>query len=350
MRNGIFRRILNIGLVLAVGILLAGAVSATDIYAAQTSTTDAATVSTGLVVVNGVTYYYYEDGTLARSKFITIGKKTYYFNKDGVMLTGLRNINKKYYYFGTDGVMQTGFVTIDKNTYYFDTDDSSKGQAAIGLTKIKKKYYYFSKKGVMQTGWKTIKKKTYYFTKKGDEKGQAAVGIKNISGKTYYFDKKGVLDEAATSKMDSMDKKVANMESDTKYKILVNKSTHTVAIYKGTSKHWKRIKTFTCTIGASATPTVEGTFSMGPNSGRAFHLYYFDAEGGVRAFYASRITGGTLFHSTLYYPNGNSPQTASTANATLGSNLSHGCIRLYWKSAKWIYDNIPEGTSVTIYK
>ena len=32
----------------------------------------------------------------------------------------------------------------------------------------------------------------------------------------------------------------------------------------------------------------------------------------------------------------------------LGVAISHGCIRLATSSAKWIYDNIPEGTPIII--
>lgn len=33
----------------------------------------------------------------------------------------------------------------------------------------------------------------------------------------------------------------------------------------------------------------------------------------------------------------------------LGMNLSHGCVRLATSNAKWIYDNIPTGTTVVSY-
>ena len=336
-------------MLVAVAALMSGFVTDSPVSAADTSTSDGATVTTGFVTVDGVTYYYYEDGTKATG-FAQINGNTYYFKKkSGAMVTGLKKIKKKYYYFAADGVMQTSWQTVDGNTYYFTKSGSDKGQAVTGLQKIKKKYYYFSKKGVMHTGWKTINKKTYYFIKKGDEKGQAATGITKISGKVYYFNKKGVLDEDKTSSLDDMDKKAANKESDTEYLILVSKSSHTVAVYKGSSKHWKRIKTYKCTIGASDTPTVTGTFKMGMDSDKYYKAYYFDSEGVARCFYATRITGGTLFHSTLYNLDGTSVQTASVRNATLGANLSHGCVRLYWKNAKWIYDHIPKGTTCIIY-
>lgn len=33
----------------------------------------------------------------------------------------------------------------------------------------------------------------------------------------------------------------------------------------------------------------------------------------------------------------------------LGMHLSHGCVRLQIDNAKWIYNNIPRGTTVVVY-
>ena len=36
-------------------------------------------------------------------------------------------------------------------------------------------------------------------------------------------------------------------------------------------------------------------------------------------------------------------------DGTLGKQVSHGCVRLDINNAKWLYDNIPNGTKVVIY-
>jgi len=65
------------------------------------------------------------------------------------------------------------------------------------------------------------------------------------------------------------------------------------------------------------------------------------------ARYLTRIDGGILFHSIIY-----SKQDVKTARTStyynLGSKASHGCIRLMVEDAKWIYDNCPAGTFVSI--
>lgn len=47
----------------------------------------------------GKSYYKYEDGKLAKKKFVTVGKNTYYFNKKGVMEKGWMKKKGNYYYF-----------------------------------------------------------------------------------------------------------------------------------------------------------------------------------------------------------------------------------------------------------
>ena len=66
------------------------------------------------------------------------------------------------------------------------------------------------------------------------------------------------------------------------------------------------------------------------------------------AQYATRITGSYLFHSVNYSQRRPDALKASNLN-NLGAVASGGCVRLQVADAKWIYDNIPEGTPVKIY-
>lgn len=71
---------------------------------------------------------------------------------------------------------------------------------------------------------------------------------------------------------------------------------------------------------------------------------------GTYAQYATRIAGtdGILFHSVPYNTSTNSDLEEGQYNA-LGDYASLGCIRLCVRDCKWIYDNCPAGTKVTIY-
>lgn len=64
--------------------------------------------------------------------------------------------------------------------------------------------------------------------------------------------------------------------------------------------------------------------------------------------YCTQITGNYLFHSSPY----NSPNKNDLSYRLynqLGTVCSHGCVRLTVADAKWIYDNCPLGTTVSIY-
>ena len=56
-------------------------------------------------------------------------------------------------------------------------------------------------------------------------------------------------------------------------------------------------------------------------------------------------SGSYLFHSVLY----NRGSMTQIQDGTLGKQVSHGCVRLDINNAKWLYDNIPNGTKVVIY-
>ena len=124
------------------------------------------------------------------------------------------------------------------------------------------------------------------------------------------------------------------------YKIKVNTSANVVTIYKRQSNgRMKPIKAMTCSSGA-ATPV--GTFSLGEK------MRWHVLMGPCYGQYCTRIHGGILFHSVWYYKM--DPSTLSSdAYNKLGTQCSHGCIRLCVADVKYIYDKIPSGTPVQIY-
>ena len=128
------------------------------------------------------------------------------------------------------------------------------------------------------------------------------------------------------------------------YYIKVNRTACTVTVYAkdGNNGYIIPVKRFACSVGLPSTPTPTGTYFtsnkyrwhtlMGPSYGQ----------------YCTRIVGGILFHSVA-----GRNMTSYNLNARdynkLGSPASHGCVRLCVRDAKWIYDNCPSGTRVTIY-
>ena len=288
----------------------------------------------------GKSYYYFNNSIVMRKGWQKINGDMYRFNtKTGRAETGLRKIGKSYYAFYTTGKRKTGWQNINGYRYYFNPKS---GRSAVGLRKINGGYYFFGSTSKMNTGWKTVNGYKYYFNPaKGSGYGKAVTGTKKINGTTYRFNSKGQL---ITPEM-KMTTRAQKYTSETKYLILVNKSTHRVGIFKrNKDNNWVMSKYWLCTIGASGTPTPSGTFRMG-HGGTAFHQLYFDS-GAIRCWYASNFYGGYHFHSVLYVP---ASGPYRIAYGQLGANLSHGCIRLKLENAKWIYNNIPKGTKVVIY-
>ena len=96
-----------------------------------------------------------------------------------------------------------------------------------------------------------------------------------------------------------------------------------------------------CSVGLDgATPT--GTYTTSDKY--TWRLL----SGNVYGQYATRITGHILFHSVPYFTQSKSDLEYDEYNK-LGQPASLGCIRLSVADAKWIYDNCPKGTTVTIY-
>lgn len=119
------------------------------------------------------------------------------------------------------------------------------------------------------------------------------------------------------------------------YNIYVNKSKQRVYIFNGQTI----VKEFICSTGKDETPTLSGRFLTGSKGS----LFY--ASDSSICYYWTRINNNYLFHSVIYDLDGYPIQSEYDK---LGSKASHGCIRLPIDDAKWIQDNIPYGTLVTI--
>ena len=135
----------------------------------------------------------------------------------------------------------------------------------------------------------------------------------------------------------NMYKKAKNLSSSTSWLILVDTHANKVAVYRGSKGNWAEQKYWSCTSGASGSPTVKGSFTVG-SKGKAF-------GSGYTCWYYTQFYGNYLFHSILYNPG----SMSSVQDGRLGINASHGCVRLALANAKWIYDNIPRGTKVYVY-
>ena len=156
-----------------------------------------------------------------------------------------------------------------------------------------------------------------------------------VNGTWYYADNDGLLEEGDPTEA-AMVSKAQSYSSSTGYLILVDSTTNKTAIFTGSKGSWSIAKYWDCCTGASSTPTVKGTFTIGSRG--------YSFGDGFTCYYWTQFYGNYLFHSILYRQG-----THTVYDGTMGANVSHGCVRLLIDNAKWIYDTIPKGTTVVSY-
>ena len=132
--------------------------------------------------------------------------------------------------------------------------------------------------------------------------------------------------------------RAAYASSDTNWLIVTDTSACKVAIFAGSKGNWSTVKYISCSPGKPSTPTVKGEFKV-TGRGLSFGKPSYDC------WYYTQFYGDYLFHSVIY----NKGSKTSIQDGRLGMQLSHGCVRLNINDAKWIYDNIPNGTKVIVF-
>ena len=135
--------------------------------------------------------------------------------------------------------------------------------------------------------------------------------------------------------------------NSSKYWVKVNAQANVVTVYKKSNKKWKPYRAMLCSTGTgkkgSYEETPKGTYRV---SGR---WDWGPMVGGVYARYVVQFYGDFLFHSVPYTDYRNPKSMPAKEYNKLGKDASHGCVRLSLMDAKWVYDNIPRGTKVTVY-
>lgn len=103
------------------------------------------------------------------------------------------------------------------------------------------------------------------------------------------------------------------------------------------------VRFMVCSTGKTGTPSDVGTFTL---DGTKARWAFFSLYGSYAQFW-TKINENIAFHSVIYNEVDLNAMNRKSYNL-LGSRASHGCIRLLNHDALWIYENIGEGTQVTI--
>ena len=293
-------------------------------------------MQTGWQTRDGGLYYMRPGDGRAQSDWRKIDGSWYYFGEDGRTRTGwAKSAGGYWYYFDPEtGAMQTGWQTRDGKTYYMRPGD---GRAQSDWRKIGDYWYFFGNDGRMRTGWVCTDGKKYYMYRDGDGLGGATgANASNIMVEGFYVNQYGyTTDEWTVS--DAMLRFADDLESQSKYLIMVDRWNCCMGIFEGSRNNWTRITYEDCSPGAVATPTPRGTYSI------MFQGQYFDSYGSRCWYYSYFANFGYCLHSVLYNTSG------SIIDGRLGKNLSHGCVRMDTETAYWIYNNCPIGTPVFVY-
>ncbi|MDD3401148.1 MAG: L,D-transpeptidase [Eubacteriales bacterium] len=131
------------------------------------------------------------------------------------------------------------------------------------------------------------------------------------------------------------------------YKIHVDLYWQVVTIYQkdANGEYTVPVRYMLCSTGsAKLGPTREGTFQM-----RKCRIRYGEFLNGDAAQYWTLIYSRTYFHSVLYERKDLNTYDLEAYNS-LGTKVSHGCIRLTVPDARWIWYNIAYGTDCEIVK
>lgn len=124
--------------------------------------------------------------------------------------------------------------------------------------------------------------------------------------------------------------------SKTKYLIWISHYTQQVTIFEGKKGNWKPIRTFLCATGTAQNHSPRGVFKITYKETGWFYT-------STKELYVTHYKGRNSFHTRPLWNDG------SVQNPTIGKPASHGCVRCYNQDAKYIYDNMPIGTTVVSY-
>ena len=135
----------------------------------------------GSWIYSGVWQWKQPDGTLLKDSWARINGSTYYFDANGTMASNWFRNSDSWFYASASGALTTGWLN-DRGTWYYL--DSETGQMVTGQKQVGNETYFFNASGAMLTGWVEMSDGWHYATTFGVE----VHGWLNDRGTWYYLD------------------------------------------------------------------------------------------------------------------------------------------------------------------
>lgn len=281
---------------------------------------------------DGAWYYLLSTGSMVTG-WQRVGSTWYHFSASGARTTSAWIASGGYwYYLGSDGATATGWRQIGGTWYYF----SGSGAMALGWINTDGQWYHLGRTGAQTYGWHKDADYHWYYLDPGRGGAMLGGGWQTLNGQWNYFDPWSGFWVTSRASFQADWNRAKTQYSPTNYLLMVDTWAPRCMAFYWRSGGWQPLYDWECSVGAAATPTVTGSFSVGsrgPSFGRGYTAYWW-----------TQFYGDYLFHSVLYYQG-----TYAIKDGRLNSHVSHGCVRMNIWDAKWIHDNIPSGTRVYVY-
>jgi len=234
-----------------------------------------------------------------------------------------------------DGVFETGDV-VPKLSHNFDYSRNMKSSADV---RISIKYTTEQSESQEISAESTVSLENY--NKQHWMKLDAPRVLDQV---TTGYSGDFTLEWALENDFDDYDKEVwiyaKGYTSTTDYLLWISIAYQRVNVFQKIGGNWELIRTCIVGTGAPRSPTGTGVTTV------TYRQYYgwTTRDYTVKPVVRFRRGSGYAFHSRIFYPN-----TSTIRDDSIGFPVSRGCIRMYDEDIWYLYDYIPDGTTVVIY-
>ena len=129
--------------------------------------------------------------------------------------------------------------------------------------------------------------------------------------------------------------------SQTRYLVWINTTYQRVNIFEGSQGNWKLLRSNIVATGRKGDDTPVGVYTV-----TIRHKYgWTTSDYHVSPVVRFKEGSGLAFHSRKYDPK----NQTKLIDPSIGYPVSLGCIRMYDADIDWIYDTIPQHTTVVVY-